>query len=82
MTNEEAEKLVAQASERLGEHFDSVFIIATKSLVDGTARFHGTFGNQFASCMCMRLAVEELEAALTADPDEDGEDGDDAANDE
>lgn len=81
MTTEEAEKLVAQAAERLGEHFDSVFIIATKSMVDGTARFHGTFGNQFASCMYMRLAVEELEAALIDPDDDEEEEEDDAAAD-
>jgi hypothetical protein len=78
MTREELENICNQAAQNLSEHFDSVVVVATKTLPDGTARFSGSSGNQFASCMCMQLFLEELQEALTQEEEEEDDDDDDS----
>ena len=77
MTNDEYTKMLAQYATTLGEHFDSVFILATKSTPEQTMRFHGNYGNQFATCKCLELAIDELNEALSGDTDEEEDDTED-----
>ena len=79
MTNDEYTKMLAQCATTLGEHFDSVFILATKSTPEQTMRFHGNYGNQFATAKVMELALDELNETLGGEADDED---DDEANDE
>jgi hypothetical protein len=75
LTKKDREAILLKSAMLLGEHFDSVCVVATYGTKQKTTCVFETVGNWYANCASMIEVAKGMEGILEPrDPDDDGDD--------